>query len=203
MKAFKTLVLVKSLAAAAIATTSLVAPAISHASPDDGMVCRSGYSGTFDGGRFKCSKSRIINVALECTNLRFPTKVIRAPGAPGDTSGGKDLCTRPGINIGTTDALTGLVNGQDFVFAAVNTNTVNTAVSNADQSEAANIPGLTAADVDTQAGQPNIVVNGGFGSNDVARVTLTLFTFPIPVLSLTLPLPNLSPVVTLPSPRFP
>ena len=71
MKAFKTLMLVKSLAAAAIATTSLVAPAISHASPDDGMICRSGYSGTVDGGRFKCSKARIISVALECTNLRI------------------------------------------------------------------------------------------------------------------------------------
>ena len=100
MKSLKTLLLTKSLVAAAIATTGVAAPALSHANPADGMVCRAGYAGALDGTHFKCSKTRVITVALECNNLRFPTYVTRAPGAPGDTSGGKDLCTRAGVNIG-------------------------------------------------------------------------------------------------------
>ena len=196
MKSLKTLLLTKSLVAAAIATTGVAAPALSHANPADGMVCRAGYAGALDGTHFKCSKTRVITVALECNNLRFPTYVTRAPGAPGDTSGGKDLCTRAGVNIGTTDALTGLVNGQDFVFAAVNPATVTARVTAQDQAEGTAI-GLSAADVVTVASQPSVVVNGGLGSTDNARVTLTFFTFAIPALSLS---PRPRPLPTLPRP---
>ncbi len=184
--------------ASSILATSLVAlggaalPSVAAASPNDGMVCRVGYSGTLNGGRFICAKTKIINVALECVDRRFPTKVVRAPGAAGDSSGGRDICTRPGIVVGTTDPLTGLVPNQDFVFATVNQTTVNTQITQADQQEATAL-GLNVNDVDTAGSQPTVVVNGGFGSNDIARVTLTFNTFAIPALSLLqpIPLPNL------------
>lgn len=184
--------------ASSILATSLVAlggaalPSVAAASPNDGMVCRPGYAGSLNGTKFFCTKTKIINVALECVDRRFPTKVVRAPGAAGDSSGGRDICTRPGIVVGTTDPLTGLVQGQDFVFAVVNQTTVNAQVTANDQQEATAL-GLTVNDVDTAAGTPSVVVNGGFGSNDVARVTLTFNTFAIPALSLLqpIPLPNL------------
>lgn len=190
--------------ASSILATSLVAagaalPSVAAASPNDGVTCRPGYTGALSGTRFVCSKTKLINVALECTNARFPTKVVRAPGAAGDASGGRDLCTRPGIVIGTTDPLTGLVSGQDFIFAAVNQATVNTQITSADQQEATAL-GLTVADVETAGSQPSVVVNGGFGSNDVARVTATFNTFAIPALGLLqpIPLPNLPNLPSLP-----
>jgi hypothetical protein len=184
--------------ASSILATSLVAlggaaiPSIAAASPDDGMVCRPGYTGALNGTRFVCSKTKTVDIGLECVDIRFRTKVVRAPGAPGDTSGGRDICTRPGIVVGTTDALTGLVRGQDFVFAEVNQTTVNNAITSADQQEATALS-LTVNDVDTKGSTPTVVVNGGFGSNDVARMTLTFNTFAIPALSLLqpIPLPNL------------
>jgi hypothetical protein len=186
------------LATSFVALAGAAVPSIASASPNDGMVCRPGYTGALSGTKFFCSKTRQVDVALECANLRFPTKVIRAPGAPGDTSGGKDLCTRAGIVIGTTDALTGLVQGQDFVFASVNQATVTARVTSNDQSEAQAL-GLNVNDVDTAATQTSVVVNGGFGSNDVARVTLTFHTFAIPALaSITLP-----PVVLPTNPSLP
>jgi hypothetical protein len=196
--------------AGSLLATSLVAlggaavPSVAFASPDDGMQCRSSYSGALNGTRFVCSKTRLVSVSLECLNRVFPNKVIRAPGAPGDTSGGKDICTRAGIVVGSTDSLTGLVLGQDFIFAAVNPTAVINAVNNADQQEATAL-GLTVNDVDTAAGAPTVVVNGGFGSNDVARVTLTQNTFAIAAPSLiTLPgspiVPNLPTIPSLPRP---
>jgi hypothetical protein len=196
--------------AGSILATSLVAlggaavPSVALASPDDGMLCRSSYSGALNGTRFVCAKTKIVNLPLECINRQFLTKVIRAPGAPGDTTGGKDICTRAGIVVGSTDALTGLVLGQDFIFAAVNQTAITNAVNNADQQEATAL-GLTVNDVDTAAGAPTVVVNGGFGSNDVARVTLTQNTFAIPAPSLiTFPgspiVPNLPNLPSLPRP---
>lgn len=193
------------LATSFVALAGAAVPSIANASPNDGMVCRSGYTFSLNGNKFLCSKTRQVDVALECANVRFPTKVIRAPGAPGDTSGGKDLCTRAGIVIGTTDALTGLVQGQDFVFATVNQTTVNTKVERADSDEATAIGG-NVNDVETAATQTTIVVNGGFGSNDVARVTLTQHTFAIAAPSIiTLPPGSLLPIVpNVPSlPRLP
>ena len=77
MKAFKALVLAKSIAAAAFAAAGIAAPAVSHASPDDGMVCRSGYGAQFASGNMKCSRALTKFVSLECTNASFPSKVIR------------------------------------------------------------------------------------------------------------------------------
>lgn len=193
--------------ASSILATSFIAlggaalPSVAAASPNDGVVCRPGYTGALSGSHFICSKTGSISVALECVNRLFPTKVVRAPGAAGDSSGGRDLCTRAGIVIGTTDPLTGLVQGQDFIFAAVNQTTVNTQVTNSDQHEATFL-GVSVGDVDTDASTPVVAVNGGFGSNDIARVTLKFTTFAIPALGLiTLPpvtLPNIPNLPRLP-----
>jgi hypothetical protein len=199
MKSLKTLVLAKSISAGALIATGVAAPATSFASPDDGMICRPGYSGQLNGANFKCSKVVAKAVPLDCTNLRFPTKVIRAPGAAGDSSGGKDICVRSGISIGTTDPLTGLVQGQDFVFAEVAASRVAAHREATERAEEANL-GLTAADVDSQSSQANVVVNGGFGSNDEARFNVTLFTFPIAAPNFNLAQPILP---NLPQPRLP
>ncbi len=181
MKSLKTLLLTKSIIAAAVAAGSLATPAISHAiaagGPASGVVCRAGYTGAIDGGRFKCSKANVITVVLECNTPNFSTYVVRAPGAPG-TPDGKDICTRNGVSVGSTDSVVNLVRGQDYEFAKVNSATVTTRTNNQDQTEASSL-GLSASDVDTVAGQPVIVLNGGVGSKDNANVTLTHFTFAI------------------------
>jgi hypothetical protein len=192
----------KSAVAAALAAAGLAAPVTSFASPDDGMVCRPGYQAQAANGNFKCTKLVPKTVGLDCTNLRFPNKVIRAPGAPGDTSGGRDICTRPGISIGTTDALTGLVERQDFVFAEVSPARLAATREAVERAEERNL-GLNDGDVDAQAGTASVVVNGGFGSNDEARFTVTLFTFPIPALNLNagFPINPIGPIVN--GPRLP
>ena len=116
MKSFKHLLLAKAVAAAVIGTAGVAAPAISHASPDDGVVCRAGYSAQFAGGDMKCSKHVIRHVSLECINPRFPNKLVRVPGVPGDTTNGRDICLAPGRVLASNSPLTGLTVNQDFAF---------------------------------------------------------------------------------------
>ncbi len=187
MKSLETLPLTKSLIAAAVVAAGLSAPTVGHAitfagSPDDGMVCRNGYTGTLDGTRFKCSKAVNITVALECTNPLFPIYVIRALN--GAVSDGKDLCTKAGVVITSNGSLAGLVEARpgrngDYQFATVNPATVAARVATQDQSEAT-AQGLTVSEVDTIAAQPVVQIDGSVGSKDNARVTLTQFTFAIP-----------------------
>ena len=89
----------------------------------------------------------------------------------------------------TRASMLGVLN-QDYVFAEVNQTTINNQVTTNDQQEAAAL-GLGVNDVDTKATQQQLSINGGFGSNDVVRVTLTFNTFAIPALPLiALPLPT-------------
>jgi hypothetical protein len=196
MNSLKTLVVAKTFAAIAIAAGASAAPTLSHASPNDGMVCRAGYSAQFAGGTMKCTKTVQTSVGMQCPALKFTKLVIRAPGAPGDTSGGKDLCLRNvnGLNIGSTDPLTGLVLGQDYVFAELN---VAQAASKAKAIEIAEERTNSLADdqVDATHTAPTFVVNGGLGSQDVGNFTVTLFTFPVPAPSLRPIVPNLPPVL--------
>jgi hypothetical protein len=145
--------------------------------PDDGMICRSGYTGAISGSAFKCSKVRNITLQLECIDPKFPTYVIRPQGATGTTVG-QDLCTRNGVNLGSTDAIGNLIQGQDFINAAVDPARISTRVSNLDQEEATAL-GLDTKDVDTIAGQPTIQYNQGAGSRDNATVVVTHYTFAI------------------------
>ena len=180
MKSLKKLLLVKSILAAVVASSGIAAPTVSHAlaaagGPSAGVICRAGYTGAIVGAAFKCSKTSDIVVVLECLNPTFPTYVTRAVVGTGI---GKDLCTRAGVIVSSTDLIASLTLGQDYVFAEVNPATVTTRTTNADHTEAG-LQGLADSGVDTLAGAPVAQVNGGVGNKDNAKVTLTYFTSPI------------------------
>ena len=179
MNSLQKLLLTKSVIAAAIAAGGLAAPAVSHAiaagGPASGVICLAGYTGAVVGAAFKCSKTTDIVVVLECLNPTFSTYVTRAVVGTGI---GKDLCTRAGVIVSSTDLIASLTLGQDYVFAEVNPATVTTRTANQDQAEAT-LQGLPVSGVDTVAGTPFIQVNGGIGNKDNAKVTLTQFTLPI------------------------
>ncbi|MFN3564823.1 MAG: hypothetical protein ACK4V1_02400 [Burkholderiaceae bacterium] len=181
MKAFQTLSLAAGVAAAA--AIGLAAPAFGITAtpnllgtPDDGMICRSGYTGALSGSAFKCSKARNITVQLECVDPKFPNYLIRA--AASGTPQGRDLCLKNGVSLGSTDPVGNLVQGQDYVLANVNATTVSNRVSNLDQQEASAL-GLDTKEVDTVAGTAVIQENGGAGSKDNASVPVTHYTFAI------------------------
>ena len=181
MKSLNTLLLASS--AAAVVGIGLTAPAFGISvtsnllgTPDDGMICRSGYTGAFSGS-FKCSKAKGITVSLECIDPKFATYVIRPAGSAG-TPQGRDICTRSGVSVGSTDSVVSLVQGQDYVLAAVNTATVNTRIASLDADEASAL-GLDAKEVDTVAAQPVIQHDAGAGSKDNASVQVTHYTFAI------------------------
>ena len=180
MNSLKKLLLTKSILAAAIASSGIAAPAVSHAlaaagGPSAGVICLAGYTGAIVGAAFKCSKTSDIVVVLECLNPTFPTYVTRAVVGTGI---GKDLCTRAGVIVSSTDLIASLTLGQDYVFAEVNPATLTTRTTNADHTEAG-LQGLADSGVDTLAGTPVVQVNGGVGNKDNAKVTLTYFTSPI------------------------
>jgi len=208
MKSFKTLVLAKSIAAALVATAGIAAPAISHASPDDGVVCRASYSAQFGGGNMKCTKNVIKHVALACSNPLFPNKLIRTAGIPGDTTSGRDMCLRPGIQLSSNASATGLVPGQDFVFVTVNQTRVVVAREVAERAEEIGL-GLGSDGVDSRS-VGTLDINGGIGAEDRVKVDITLFTLPVPAPNITLapiqldrPAIDLLPSVrVLPSPRI-
>ncbi|GMV57885.1 hypothetical protein FBR04_06070 [Betaproteobacteria bacterium PRO7] len=182
MKTFRTLSVAAGVAAA-VAGIGLAAPAFGITAtpnllgtPDDGMICRSGYTGALSGGAFKCSKARNITVQLECLDPKFPNYLIRA-AAPG-TPQGRDLCLRNNVSLGSTDPVGNLAQGQDYVLADVNPTTVSNRVANLDQQEASAL-GLDAKEVDTVAGDPVVQPNGGAGSRDNASVQVTHYTFAI------------------------
>jgi hypothetical protein len=179
MKSLKKLLLAKSILAAAVAASGIATPAVSHAiaagGPSAGVICRASYNGAIVGAAFKCSKTSDIVVVLECLNPTFTTYVTRAVVGTGI---GKDLCTRAGVIVSSTDLIASLTLGQDYVFAEVNPATVITRTASADHAEAL-LQGLPDSGVDTSAGTPVVQFNGGVGQKDNAKVTLTYFTSPI------------------------
>jgi len=199
MKSFKHLLLAKGVAAAIVGMSGVAAPAISHASPDDGSVCRAGYSAQFSGGNMKCTKHVIRHVSLECTTLGFPIKRVRVPGIAGDLSG-RDICLRNnGIDVSSNAPLTGLIKGQDFVFVTVNQAKVNAARLLVERAEEAAL-GLPDAAVDAHS-TGTLNVNGGVGAEDNVTVDVTLFTFPVPAPTLIkLPIQIDIPVIDFPLP---
>lgn len=182
MKSFKPLSLAAG-AVAAVVGIGIAAPVFGITAtpnllgtPDDGMICRAGYTGALSGSAFKCSKARTITVVLECVDPKFPNYLIRA--AASGTPLGRDLCLRNNVSLGSTDPVGNLVQGQDYVLADVNPATVSNRVSNLDQQEA-NALGLDTKEVDTVAGAAVIQENGGAGSRDNASVQITHYTFSI------------------------
>jgi len=144
--------------------------------PDDGMICRSGYSGAMSGSAFKCSKARSFAVELACLRGNFPNYVRRATNPP--NSDGKDLCVRNDVQVTSNGPLTGLNEGVQFVYAEADPAAISAEISNLDSREAGAL-GLDVKDVDTVAGQATINVDPGSAIKDRARVPVTHYTFAI------------------------
>lgn len=180
MNTLKQLLLAKTLFAAAVATASIAAPTLGNAATAGGLsagvVCRAGYTGNLVGVAFRCSKTVDLVLVLECLDPRFPTYLIRTVVGLGE---GRDICLANGINIGSGAPLSGLVIEKDYTAAKVNPATVVTRSSNQDHQEAVAL-GLTDDEVETLAGTAVPQPNQGVGSKDNARLTLTMFTAPIP-----------------------
>jgi hypothetical protein len=180
MKASKTSRFAKSIIAIAIGASGIGTSGATGftpnqlGTPDDGMVCRTGYTGALTGAAFKCSKASTISVVLECVNAPFTTYVTRVKN--GLASTGEDLCVKSGVVITSNGSLNGLTLGQDYVLATVNL--AANRIANMDQAEATAL-GLAAGEVDTVAGQPTVNVDGGNGGKDNATLPVTFFTFAI------------------------
>lgn len=157
--------------AASITGPIIVQPNI-PGTPDDGLICRGGYTPSFSGTVFKCSKTQVITVALECPDTKFKNYVNRAISGNSD---GQDLCTIDGVTVTSNGPLTGLKEGKDYAYAVAKTDTIQTRTLNKDHDEAVAL-GLQDSDVDTVASQPQTKVNGGSGVKDNAEVTLTFYT---------------------------
>jgi len=139
--------------------------------PDDGVVCRTGYTGTLTGVAFRCSRSLNVNVPLVCPTdkIKNPTFVERA--------GGQDVCERSGIVITSTSPLGKLTLGTDYVFAVPDQAKITTAVNNQIHDEAAAL-GLASGEVEGVAA-PAVVKIDFSGSLDKSQTQLTLYTFAI------------------------
>lgn len=191
MKSLKTLLVSKSIIAAAIAASSLAAPAIAQTTaaitaniigtPNDGVVCRSGYRASFDGTNLKCLKNSSVILKLSCDNPRLSQYVSRSPQALNETAGGADICIPANGNIGPTDSLQGLSQGPNgaYDFAKVNMTTVASEVAKASQTEAAAL-GVPASSVETVQSITFPQLNTIRGVKDESATQINHFTFAIP-----------------------
>jgi hypothetical protein len=176
-----------SLAAlAAVAAAGAATSALSQIPPvtgnlmgtaNDGVICRSSYNGSYSGGAFKCSRQRFHTINLSCPNAQFPNYVIRPSGSSG-TPLGRDLCTKNGVNLGSTDALGNLVLGQDYKLAEVDANALATQIQNL-HNEEKTATGLSGNEIETTSGEPLIQPDAGTGSRDRALVQVLHWTFAI------------------------
>ena len=205
MKSLKTLVLAKSIAAAIVASAGIAAPAISHASPDDGMVCRvaSGYNAQFVNGTMKCTKVSTRIVPLDCPNVTFTLKQRRSKAGSSD---GRDVCTRPtGLTIPFDSSLASLVENQDYVFPKFSLSRLASIREVTEKSQEFTL-GLVADQVDASSTHGittgPLTVDVGTGAEDGVSATITVFTFPIAAANFTLQ-PILPVTPNLPSPRLP
>jgi hypothetical protein len=182
MKSLKTLLLTKSIIAAgglvaSIGTASAATPEL-LGSPSAGVICRAGYTSTVVGAAFKCSKTSSIKVDLSCTDPKLTKYVARAAGSGGSPDG-LDICVKdnPKVNIGSTDDISGLTKGVDYVFAKADQTKITEKTNTQDQTEATAL-GLAVGEVDTVAGEPVVKKNDN-GIVDKAEVPITYFTFAI------------------------
>jgi len=193
MNCLKNLLLTKNLIAAAVAAGGLAAGGMAHATPltpnlsgtpNDGMVCRSGYTPSFNGTSLKCSKTSRINVKLVCVDPGFTDYVARTAGSGGSPTG-LDICVRTGgqVTIGSSTNIgpsSNFTKGTDYVFAKADTVKLAQKTTARDLEEAPAIGG-SAADVETESGEP-VTLFQFDGIIDHSQVTLTHFAFPIKTL---------------------
>jgi hypothetical protein len=163
-------------AAAALGQTPIVQGNL-LGTANDGVICRSNYNGSYSGGAFKCLRQRFHTINLSCPSAQFPNYVIRPAGSSG-TPLGRDLCMRNGVNLGSTDALGNLVQGQDYKLAEVDANALATQIANL-HNEEKTATGLTGNEIETSSSEPAIQPDQGTGSRDRAVVQVTHYTFAI------------------------
>jgi hypothetical protein len=184
MNSFKKLLLTKTIIAAAVATCGIVAPVVSHANPgtpDDGMACRAGYIGVYDGKSLKCFKTSRITVPLVCADPGFNKYVARV--VAGGTQLGEDVCIKTGglVKFDSDDSIgsgTNFTKNVDWEFAKADKVKIGQKTVARDLEEAAAFGG-TASDVETVAADP-VLNRQADGIIDNATVTLTHFTFAVP-----------------------
>jgi hypothetical protein len=183
MNSLKKLLLTKSIIAAAIASSGIAVPAISHAipvgGPAAGMVCLAGYTPAFNGTALTCSKAGSFELTLVCSNPNFSFYTIR-DGANNNF----DLCTRTAGAISTSQSLAGLTestNGTNgnYVFATFDPVAVAAKTVDKDAAEAAALS-LTPGEVTTLQGTAVVKANGRLGGAGEVQVPLTFFTFAVP-----------------------
>jgi hypothetical protein len=190
MNSLKTLRLSRAIAGAiavaGIAASAIGAPlAISttpnlQGTPDDGMVCRSGYTANFNGTSLKCSKVVTIQVNLECDTTKFATYLARDIGS-GGTLDGADICLAANRSATSHSNLVGvLTENTDYVKAVAKQSKIDEKTKTQHDAEVASL-GLQAGDVEAVAASPvmNRSDTDASGISDKADVTLTMFTFPI------------------------
>jgi hypothetical protein len=192
MKSLKTLHLsggiAAALAVAGIAATvgtplaSFAATPNLLGTPNDGMVCRLGYTPDFNGTSLKCSKidTPSLAVSLICDDVNFPKYVVR--GSAGGTPSGLDVCSRKKsdpayVDIGPSDDISNLKKGKDYVFAKADLAQIAVRTAARTQAEATAL-GLQVNEVETEGTEPVTNTSAG-GSDDKSNVTLTFFTFPV------------------------
>jgi hypothetical protein len=183
MNSFKKLLLVKSIFAAAVAAGS-AGPAAAQTTfnaagtPDEGMVCRAGYSQLFSNNKFLCQKTLDLKVALGCNDPRFPNKVVRASAAPG-TPNGLDVCDKAGgVTITATNDIRNFNQGSDYVFAKADDAKIAERIANQRQQEASAL-GLSLSQVDAKFERALTDTTSG-DSEDKSSVLYRLYTFAIP-----------------------
>ena len=171
--------------AAAIGTplNGLAATSNQLGTPDDGVMCRSGYTPTFTGTRLTCSKAGSFDVVLRCKNPTFPVYVVRVGGpAP---KGDDDICIRNnGTTINISQSLEGLnesTNGVSGVYEYAKFDPAEVANRTVTQDALeSRVLGLQPNEVDTRAGAPVLRPNARAGGAGEARVPVTSFTFAVP-----------------------
>jgi hypothetical protein len=185
MNSFKTSTIAKSIAAAGFAA-ALASPAIAQfkastpnlpGTPNDGMICRSGYTPNFTGTALKCSKTGEIKVALACLEVPFTTKVVRAVGSLGSAEG-LDVCDKPaGITITADTDLRNLSKGNDYVFAKQDDAQIAVKAESERQAEATAL-GVAVNEVEVEIGTAVTDKTSG-DATDKSKVPLTFYTFAI------------------------
>ncbi|MEP7297975.1 MAG: hypothetical protein ABI702_17460 [Burkholderiales bacterium] len=193
--------------AAAIGTplNGLAATPNQLGTPNDGMICRGGYTPIFNGTSLKCSKVDTPNlaVALICDDPQFPKYVVR--GSAGGTPNGLDVCTKnkndPGfVAITATSDISTLVKTKDYVFAKADLAQIAVKTAARAQAEATAL-GLPVNEVEAEGTEPVTNTTAG-GSDDKSNVTLTFFTFPIKTLGIVIgtpgPLTSTTPFASTP-----
>jgi hypothetical protein len=184
MNSFKTSLIAKGIAVACLAA-GLASPALAQSravtpnllgTPNDGMLCRSGYMPNFNGSSLKCSKTSEIKVDLACLNSPFTDKVVRV--SAGGTPNGEDVCDKPGgVTVTSSNNIANFNKGSDYVLAKQDDAQIAVRAANQRQTEATAL-GVALDEVEVEVGAAVTDTTSG-DSTDKSKVPLTFYTFAV------------------------